>query len=453
MMISIKTGMNFGRMDLIILDLVHRVRYNTFTMRVAILGGGITGMTAAHTLSKKGHTVVLYEKAPTLGGLAQGFKATGWDWPLEYAYHHLFDDDVDIIDFVKEIGHEPVFFNEPQTNSLYGEPGNYRIFPVDSPQKFLTFPLLPMVDKLRASVFLALMKYLPLLSIYEKMTAEEFTKTFMGEKMWNVFFQELFRKKFGKYAGKILASFLWARIHKRSKRLGYIPGGFQSFTDHLEKECVRMGAVLHKGTDISKLKRKGEKFVVNGKMYDAVISTLPSSVLANVAAPLLSKKEAQRLSSLSFLFARVLILETDKPILSNTYWLNICSPHIPAMVVAQHTNLIDKSHYGGKHIAYIGWYQDPNDDLMKLSHEELVDLMKPHLMEFDGQKARILRSWSFVGPYAQPIFDEKFLINHPSFETSVPGLYVANLDMTYPYDRGTNFAVKLGKQVSDYVVE
>lgn len=422
-------------------------------MHVAILGGGITGLTSAYFTSKKGHTVVLYEKAPTLGGLAQGFKVKGWKWPLEYAYHHLFEDDTDIINFVKEIGMDDVFLRQLETNSLYGEPGNYRIYPVDSPQKFLTFPLLPVVDKIRASAVLAVLKFFPLLPLYESMSAEKFVKKYMGEKMWNVFFQELFRKKFGKYSGKILASFLWARIHKRSKRLGYIVGGFQSFTDHLERACLNQGVVIHKGIDIGPISKKGDTFTIQKEKFDVVISTLPSAVLAKAGKSILSKKELKSFSSLSFLFARVLILETDKPILNSTYWLNICTPHIPAMVFAQHTNFIDKKYYGGKHIAYIGWYQNPDDSLMKLSHEELVDLVKPHLSDIRESDFKILRSFSFVGPFAQPIFDKNFLKNKPSYTTSVPGLYVANLDMTYPYDRGTNFAVKLGKEVSEYVAK
>jgi len=32
-------------------------------------------------------------------------------------------------------------------------------------------------------------------------------------------------------------------------------------------------------------------------------------------------------------------------------------------------------------------------------------------------------------------------------------VFVANMDMTYPYDRGTNYAVKLGKDVSGFVLK
>src|SRR3990167_2868611 len=202
-------------------------------MKIAILGGGFTGLTAAYYLAKKGHETTIFEKEPVLGGLAVGFKSEGWDWYLERAYHHLLDSEDDILSFANEIGFKDIFFKDTQTASLYeiGE-NNYRTFPVDSPQDFLKFPLLSLPEKIRAGLIISLLKASPFLSIYEKQTAEEFLRKTMGDRMWEVFWQELFRKKFGKYAENILASFIWARIKKRNKKLRYIEEGFQLFIYH-----------------------------------------------------------------------------------------------------------------------------------------------------------------------------------------------------------------------------
>lgn len=163
-------------------------------MKIAILGGGITGLTAAYTLSKEGHEIVIYEAEETLGGLARGFYHDGWEWPLEKAYHHIFANDTDIIQFAQEIGFEGIFLQSPTTNSLYKTDKGYEIFPVDSPLNFMQFPLLQMPEKIRGAFFLAVLKFLPMLPLYEKMSSEKFTQTFMGERMWNMFFEQLFRK-------------------------------------------------------------------------------------------------------------------------------------------------------------------------------------------------------------------------------------------------------------------
>jgi hypothetical protein len=57
----------------------------------------------------------------------------------------------------------------------------------------------------------------------------------------------------------------------------------------------------------------------------------------------------------------------------------------------------------------------------------------------------------FRAPFAQPIFDKNFLKYKPNFFTPAKNFYIANLDMTYPYDRGTNYAVKLGKEINKII--
>ena len=79
-------------------------RNSTTGMKIAIIGGGLTGLSAAYQLSKKGHTVTIFEKEKYLGGLAYGFKKPTWKWHLEAAYHHLFTNDIVILDLIKKLG-------------------------------------------------------------------------------------------------------------------------------------------------------------------------------------------------------------------------------------------------------------------------------------------------------------------------------------------------------------
>ncbi len=418
-------------------------------MKVAVLGGGITGLTAAHYLAQDGHSVTVIEKGKSLGGLAQGFKEPEWEWALDYAYHHLFASDRDIQSFAKEIGFDNIYFSVPRTNSVYKRDGNFQIYPVDSPLDFLRFPLLTMPEKIRAATVLAVLKFFPNFAYYDSITAEMFVKKFMGENMWNVFFQELFRKKFGKYAGKITATFLWARISKRTRSLGYVKGGFQALTDYIEKHLVDSGVTIQRGTELVSLKRLKNIFRINGVEYDRVVSTLPTTVLTDVAKNILPSSYLTQLKKLSYLDALVLIVESDKPFLKDTYWLNICDKDIPAMVVAQHTHFVSPSRYGNKHIAYIGYYLEKNDPRMKMTKEALLEAILPSIRSIENSKAKVTRSYLFKGAFAQPIFDKSFKKNKPDFITPVKHLYIANLDMTYPYDRGTNYAVSLGKRVAE----
>jgi len=439
-------------------------------MKIAVLGGGITGLTAAYGLARKGHAVTIFEKEKFLGGMAAGFKAEGWSWYLEKTYHHLFANDYDFLNFAKEIGFEKIFFQSPETASLYEtskikcqkskihiKNQKFSIYPLDTPLDFLKFPLLSVEHKIRAGLIILFLKLSPFFSFYEKQTSEEFLRKTMGDSVWNVLWQELFWKKFGKYTRNILASFFWARIKKRSKNLGYIKGGFQTFIDFLEKKNKELGVIVKKDWSVEKIeKRKGvfqiDSFKSYADKFEVIISTLPTPALMRVVGKNFPSNYLNQLFKIKYLHAVNLILETKKPLLKKTYWLNNAVLGIPIMGFFQHTNFIDRTHYNDNHILYIGWCVDENDKLLRMKKEEVLNFVKPYLKKINpNYQLLITNYYLFKTPFAQPIFDKEFLINKPAFETPVKNFYIANLDMTYPYDRGSNYAVRLGKQAASLI--
>ncbi|MBI3620411.1 FAD-dependent oxidoreductase [Candidatus Roizmanbacteria bacterium] len=432
-------------------------------MKIAILGGGFTGLTAGYELAGKNHQVTLFEQQSHLGGLAQGFKGEGWSWCLERAYHHLFASDSDILNFARESGFEKIIFRSPETASFYRtdkDENNYGIFPLDSPQDFLRFPLLSWPAKIRSAAVLAFLKFSPFLSPYEKSTAEDFLRQSMGEESWKVLWQELFRKKFGKYAENIVASFIWARINKRTKKLGYVEGGFQTLVDYLEKKNVERKVSVKKNCRVNTIIKKRTGYEIGyrqGKSwgteyFEAVISTLPSPIIPVVGERLFPQEYLKRLKKLRYLFAVVIILENNSGFLPQTYWLNICDPTMPLMFVGQHTNFIDKKYYAGHHLHYVGWYVDEESKLLKMNTNEIKKFIAPSFRKINPNFPLFeSKSYIFKAAFAQPIFDRDFVANRPDFMTPLPNFYIANLDMTYPYDRGTNYAVKLGKRVAKLI--
>ena len=421
-------------------------------MKIAILGGGITGLTAAYYLAKDGHRVTIIEKEKVLGGLAAGFKSNNWNWYLERAYHHLFSTDSDILNFAEEIGFNKIYFKSPITASLFLiKNSKFKILPLDTPVDLLKFPYLSFIDKIRAGIVISFLKLSPFLTMYKNMTSEIFLKKSMGINVWNTLWKQLFRGKFGKYAEIISASFIWARIKKRTKALGYIEGGFQIFINYVENLLKSLRVNLLTGYEIKEIKKRGEKFVVNNQTYDIIISTLPTPVLTKLTSNIFSEKYLSRFNKLKYLHAITLILETNNSVLNKTYWLNICTDKIPFMILAQHTNFADKKNYNNHHLAYIGWYVNGDSKLLKMDKDQLLNYVLPHLKKITNHQLLVTNHFAFKAPYAQPIFDHDFEKNMPTFKTSDKNFFVANLDMTYPYDRGTNYAVKLGKQVAGMI--
>jgi protoporphyrinogen oxidase len=106
-------------------------------MKIAIIGAGYAGMSAAYDLKKAGHEVIIYESANYVGGLAAGFKEPDWDWSVEKFYHHWFQSDGSMMGMIQELGlSDKMIFPRPLTVMLYK--GNW--YPFDSIINALRFP-------------------------------------------------------------------------------------------------------------------------------------------------------------------------------------------------------------------------------------------------------------------------------------------------------------------------
>lgn len=231
--------------------------------------------------------------------------------------------------------------------------------------------------------------------------------------------------------------------------------------DHLETYCTDHGVRIHKNTPINLFEPSdsahGPIRLISGEtssslgVFDVVISSLPSPILASVATPVLHATEVKNLSSLRYLSALNLIVETEEPVFDKEYWVSVCVEDMPNLVFVQHTNFVSKSHYNDKHILYIAGYYEDNDPIMSLSKQQVLDLLLPQIQKVRGTQPRVGNTYVWKARHAQPVFDAQFLAHMPTMQTSHPRLLVANLDMTYPFDRGTNHAVRLGIQVTQKI--
>lgn len=432
-------------------------------MKIVILGGGLTGLTAAHYLVQKGEEVVVIEKGERWGGLAGGFKLPGWEWELERTYHHIFKNDDAILHLAKEINYQPFIFSRPITASLFREGNNYCIYPVDSPQDFLLLPTLSFISKMRAGITLVFLKLSPFLRWFELIPSAEFLQKTMGREVWKTLWEQLFRKKYGKYAEKIVTSFIWARIKKRTAELGYPEGGFQSFVDALAADDGKKGVQLFPATTIQSVRKIGSAFEIisinqsgeQSSMHaDRIISTLPYPVSCIVMKEALGQSYIKEQSKRKYLFAVNLILKTHKPILEKVYWLNVGVEDIPIMCLVQHTNFVDKKRYDNSEICYVAWYVDEESELLKKNSDDMLAFILPHLKKIAPQLEEVPEVVAlFKAPFAQPIFDREFTMLSRSFVTPDKNIFIANMDMTYPYDRGTNYAVQLGRDVSNLILK
>jgi protoporphyrinogen oxidase len=133
------------------------------------------------------------------------------------------------------------------------------------------------------------------------------------------------------------------------------------------------------------------------------------------------------------------------------YWYNLPkSAGFPFLALVEHTNFLSPEHFGGDHIVYCGDYLESGHEYFQLSKDELLQRFLPALARINPgfEPGWINNSWLYRTSYAQPVP----LLNHsrniPSIQTPIPGLYFASMSQVYPWDRGTNFAVEIGRRAA-----
>ena len=426
-------------------------------MKVAIIGAGFTGLSAAYQLTKQGHTVTVFEKDPQPGGLAIGYQEKGWEWTLEKHYHHWFTNDKFVLNLAKEIGHN-VLIKRPKT-TVYTDG---EIFQFDSPIKVLQFPKLPLIDKLRMAAVVGAIRYNPFWKPLEKINASTFLPKAMGQKAYKMIWEPQFLNKFGRSANDVSLAWLWARIAKRTPSLAYPEGGFLAFSNHLVKAIEEKGGKVVFNAEIVEVAENKEttvKYQLQNKKYktetfDKVIFTLSSFLFLKMVPQLPDtyKKKFQRLKNLG---ATNLVLRLKQPFLpDNTYWVSVCDPTSPVMAMVEHTNFMDKKHYNNEYIVYLGNYYETDDPRYHMDKEAKLKLFDPFLKKINPNYRKNLIGYEvFQAPFAQPVIPTNYSKMIPAMKTPLQNIYLANMQQVYPWDRGTNYAVELGEKVARLIQE
>lgn len=419
-------------------------------MKIAILGAGFTGLTAAYRLLQLGHQVTVFEKEAGPAGLAVGFQKPNWEWSLERAYHHWFTNDSAVLNLAKEINH-PIFTIRPQTAILTKD---HNQLPLDSTKSLLAFTDLPLTDRLRTGVALL---YLKLLNDYQKLEGHKalpWIRKYMGEKSAKLIWEPLFMGKFGKYREDIALTWFWARIKKRTPSLSYPIGGFQVFANNLDAKIKLLGGGVLYNMEVKSLSSISNSTIIrtiqNSYRFDKTLVTLPLPVFAKITKHL-PQNYIQKIGP--HLHAQVLVLTMQKPFMKN-YWLNITDREFPFLVLAEHTNFIDKKYYGNEHILYIGNYLPTDHPYLKMSAKQLLGIFNPYLKKINpNYHLSLITHHLFIGPFAQPVVTTKYQKQIPAFITPLKNIFLANLSMVYPWDRGTNYAVEMGEKAANLINE
>ena len=452
--------------------------------RVAVIGAGVAGLTAAYELGKAGARCDVYERWPGLGGQAATLDV-GDGVLLERYYHHLFTSDRHIADLYRELGMPDGIEWRPSSVAFFAGGKSH---PFSTPLDLLRFAPMTPLSRVRLGAAVLNLQYRhPDVSPFEDITAKAWILRNVGRSGWDAMWGPLLRGKFGDRAEDISMAWLWSKLtlrrqvkgqEARGEVLGYPRGTFEPLFRALagaieerggrvliDRPAARVAKATEGGFEVTPGAagsfRRGHDprdFEAAGEpeRYDGVVATVPNDVFEGVLDLALAAEVGDRylggLRSIEYHAALCLVLELDRQF-SPFYWTNVGDRELPFVGLVEQTNFVEPERYGGRRFLYVANYTAPGDPWLELSPDALLDRYEPGLRKVNPAFSRewVRERWLFREPSAQPIVTVGYGRRLPSLKTGVPGLVLANTTQVYPEDRGTNYAVRLGREAAKVV--
>lgn len=375
---------------------------------VAIVGGGILGLTAAYRLLQDGVDVAVYERSTDLGGLVGSFDFDGRQ--VDRFYHVVLPTDDRVRGLATELGLGERFRFRPSGVGFYDDK---RLFSMNSLREFMTFPLLAPRDRVRLASFVARCQLTAQHDELDDLPLVEWLVRTCGERVVDKLWRPLLDSKFdGKY-DDLPATYMWARTRRMSKTrdsrgreiMGWLEGGYKTLIDALEARIRALGAEIHAGVGVDRIDggpARQTGIVVNGtfRAFDHVMCTLVPPQARRLFSPELAALAPP--DHCRYLGVVCLLVRT-REVVSPYYTLNITDRRVPLTTVVQTTHIVDPDYAGG-HLLYVTKYVDPlHEDIDRPSEEIALEYLSHArtmfpALEPDRVLARVVQRARIVEP-------------------------------------------------------
>ncbi len=411
-------------------------------MKIAIVGAGLTGLSAAFELRDFAKVKVFDD---CIGGLASSYCPS---YCIEKFYHHCFRGDSDLLDLIKKLK-----LNSKLVWKVVriGQECNGRIYPLNTPIEIIKFPCMSLADKIKLAkfTFSCRKKNFDEIKEFDEVKVVEGLKREVGERLLNSFFLPLLKSKFGDYYEEVSYSWLVARVAIRSNRklrgeeLGYLRHGFNQMIERMVEELNSHGVEFEK-EKVKKIEKLGN-WKVNGEEFDAVIWTAPLPVLKSVNERVYS---SAKVKDIKYQSSICLLISSKESVTEDIYWSNV---NCRFGAIIEHTHFMPFEDYG-ENLIYLAGYDRVDGELMSAKEEEVVKIYLKCLKKFGIEEKDVKWTKLFRAKYSGPIYETGYINKITPYRTSVEGLYVAGMTSkpNYP-ERSMNGSVKAGKEVSKVV--
>ena len=405
-------------------------------MTVAIVGGGILGMSLALRLEAEGFAVTILEEAAATGGLAAPASIGSYTWDRFYHVILLSDrhlrrllDDLGLSDRLRWGTTRTGFYTDGRLHSLSDN------------AEFLTFPPLSLFDKFRLAATILYASRVKDWRRLETIPVDQWLVRLSGRRVFEKIWLPLLKSKLGENYRRASAAFIWAIIARmyaarrsgmKREMFGYVAGGYGVILRRLQEVLDEREVETCRGRAVSTVREEGPAVEVrfgNGstRRFDRVILTIPCSRIAE-ACPQLNTGEKERLRGVVYQGIVCGSMLVRRP-LAGFYVTNITDSWVPFTGVIEMTTLVESAQFGGNSLVYLPRYLTQDDPFWQKSDEEVrgeflaaVARIYPHISEDDVLAFQVARAREVLAVSTLRYSLERL----PPVRTSLPRVFVVN---------------------------
>lgn len=404
--------------------------------RVAVLGGGVAGLSAAWKLAEAGVGVDLYEAAPVLGGMAGSIRQNGYIW--DYGPHRFHSHNPAIVQTVKNLLGDDLQDRNLKTRVNFME--RYFDYPLNASNLLTNLP--PSVALLSLLDFAA-MKARQRFKPSPDDSFESWVVNRFGRRLYDIYFGPYTKKVWGRDPSQLSASWaaqrvavvdLWDLLLRMMKLRGGDNGFHHSeFKNHfwyprygagqiaeaLAEQARKHGAILNTSTRISAVEHNGS--AITGIRYqrgdevgvapcDAVVSSLPLPLLVRLLDPAPPEDVMQAASALEYRAMIFCFVEIDKEGISDDHWTYFPDEKIIFNRTSEMRNFSESAVPPGKTSLTLEITCDIGDEIWTRPEDEIYELAVKGLLETELIERREQVTGHFFRrlSHAYPTYDIDF---------------------------------------------
>lgn len=407
--------------------------------RIAVIGGGISGLVAAYRLMKQGRAVTLLEGSAQLGGLGTFFEHDGHTF--EKFYHCMLPSDGPLLALLDELGLSHDIYWKP-TTFAYAE--GEKIFPLNRAVDLLKFGPLSFWDRLRVG-FTGLYGRMVKSTGLDEITTAEWLEKLSGARAFKKFWQPMLEAKFGDAWSGVPALWFWTRFNRekgdsKGECKGYVKGGYKRIIQALEAALRDGGAVIRMNEPVQKIElaEDGTPVVETSRFterFSQVVVTSPWPTFAQAVGDRL-KTEAGNISwDIDFQGVINAVFLLKRPLTSH-YWLATPEEGYPFDGIVETSTLTNAEDRGqaGRTVVYLTKYLHRRDARYAARDEDIREnwfASLKRLFPALGEE-HVEASYIFRAPFVEPIYTKGFL-NRRAPEVLIPGrIFLSTTVQVYP---------------------